>query len=182
MTTSMTVHGRSAAPRSRRGRRWVVPAIFLVALLAVLGRGGFTQEAPSTMLGASGYVPGGLARINGVLPYAQVAPRQSEVPPELTGPVAPGSHRVQVLLELTAMEPESLEFDAEDYLVERLGGGQSPVVWNSIRHASLKQGETLVAELVFELPDQAVELILEGAGDARLSLGAEHHSGSTSGR
>ena len=182
MTTSMTVHGPSAAPRSRRRGRWVVPAIFLVALLAVFGRGMFAQEAPSTMLGASGYVPGGLARLNGVLPYAQAGPRQGEVPPELTGPVAPGSHRVQVLLELTAMEPEGLEFDAEDYLVERLGGGKSPVVWASIRQASLKQGETVMAELVFELPDQAVELILEGAGDARLSLGAEHHSGSTSGR
>lgn len=182
MTTTVTVHSLPAAQGIRRRRRWVVPAVFLVVLLAVLGRGMFTQEAPSTMLGASGYVPGGLARLNGVLPYAQAGPRPGEVPPELTGPVAPGNHRVQVLLELTAMEPEGLEFDAEDYLVERLGGGHSPVVWTSIRQASLKQGETVMAELVFELPDQAVELILEGAGDARLSLGAEHHSGSTSGR
>ena len=157
----------------------MVPAIFLVALLAVFGRGVFTQEAPSTMLGASGYVPGGLARLNGVLPYAQAGPRQGQTPSELTGPVAEGSHRVQVLLELTAMESEGLRFDAENYVVARLGGGQSPVVWASMHRASLKQGEILVVELVFELPDQAVELILEGPGDARLSLGAEHHSGST---
>ena len=89
---------------------------------------------------------------------------------------------MQVLLELTAMEPEGIEFNTEDYAVERLGGRQSQVVWASTRQASLEQGETLRAELVYELPDQAVELILEGDGNARLSLGAEHHSGSTSRR
>ena len=82
MTTSVAAHSLPAAQGIRRRRRWVVPAIFLVVLLAVLGRGMFTQEAPSTMLGASGYVPGGLARLNGVLPYAQAGPRQGEVPPE----------------------------------------------------------------------------------------------------
>jgi hypothetical protein len=31
---------------------------------------------------------------------------------------------------------------------------------------------------VFELPDKAVALVLEGPGRGRLSLGKSHHSGS----
>ncbi|MGX5359032.1 hypothetical protein GMA12_16375 [Kocuria sediminis] len=182
MTTSVTIKGPSVAQRPRSRWRWMMPAACLLVLFAVLARGVAAEEAPSTMLGASGSVPGGLARINGVLPYAQVGPQPGEVPPELIGPVAEGSHRVQVLLEITVMEPGGLEFNAEDYAVERLGGRQSQLAWASTGPVSLQQGEILQAELVYELPDQAVELVLEGPGNARLSLGAEHHSGSTSRR
>jgi hypothetical protein len=31
--------------------------------------------------------------------------------------------------------------------------------------------------MVFEIPDRAVEMVLDGPGAARLSLGTEHHSG-----
>ena len=66
MTTSITVEDMPDAQRPRRRRRWMVPAVFVLILVAVLGRGVFAEEAPSTMLGGSAAVPGGLARINGV--------------------------------------------------------------------------------------------------------------------
>ena len=82
-----------------------------------------------------------------------------------------------VLLELTAMDPEGLEFAADDYAVDRLGGLRAPVAWASPAEASMAQGERLQAELIFEVPDKALELTLEGAGGVRLSMGADHHSG-----
>lgn len=68
MTTSVTIAGLSVSQRPRSRRRWLVPAVFLLVLFAVLARGVPAEETPSTMLGVSGSVPGGLARINGVLP------------------------------------------------------------------------------------------------------------------
>lgn len=157
----------------------MLPALFLLAILLVLGRGFFAaEEKPSAMLGASESVPGGLARLHGVMPYKEfVALENREVPSELAGDVPDGAHQVIVLLELTAMDPEGLEFTADDYAVDRLGGRRAPVVWASPSEASMAQGETMQAELVFEVPDKALELVLEGAGDARLSMGTEHHSG-----
>ena len=66
---------------------------------------------------------------------------------------------------------------ADDYVVERLGGRTSQVVWASPSEAPLARNETVQAELVFEVPDKALELTLAGAGDVRLSMGTEHHSG-----
>lgn len=167
-------------PPARRGRhRWMPPALFLLAVLLVLAHGALSAEKePGTMLGASGSVPGGLARLNGVMPYTQfVAQEGRDVPAELSGDVPSGAHLVIVLLELTAMESEGLDFDADDYVVERLGGRTSQVVWASPSEAPLAQNETVQAELVFEVPDKALELTLAGAGDVRLSMGTEHHSG-----
>jgi hypothetical protein len=157
----------------------MLPALFLLAILLVLGRTVFfAEEAPSTMLGASGSVPGGLARLNGVMPYKEfVALENRQVPAELAGDVPSGAHQVIVLLELTAMDPEGLEFTADDYAVDRLGGHRASVVWASPSEASMAQGETMQAELVFEVPDKALELTLEGSGDVRLSMGTDHHSG-----
>ena len=170
----------SAAPPVRRSRRrWMLPALFLLALLLVLGRSLLSAEdEPSTMLGASGTVPGGLARLHGVMPYTEFAALEGrEIPAELAGDIPRGAHQVVVLLELTAMDRDGLEFTAEDYAVDRLGGRRAPVVWASSSGASLAQGETMQAELVFEVPDKALELTLEGAGDVRLSMGTDHHSG-----
>ncbi|MFF0990099.1 hypothetical protein [Kocuria nitroreducens] len=179
MTTQEATAVADTPPVRRKRRRWMLPALFLVAILLVLGRGVFsTEQEPSTMLGASGSVPGGLARLNGVMPYTQfVAQEGRDVPAELGGDVPNGAHLVIVLLELTAMESEGLRFDADDYVVERLGGRTSQVVWASPSEAPLAQNETIQAELVFEVPDKALELTLEGAGDVRLSMGTEHHSG-----
>lgn len=179
MTTQTTaaVSVEHSHPGSRR--RWIPPAVFLLAILLVLGREFVSaDEGPSTMLGASGSVPGGLARLNGVMPYTQFAAQEGrDVPAELGGDVPSGAHLVIVLLEVTAMEPGGLEFDADDYVVERLGGRASQVVWASPSEAPLEQNETMQAELVFEVPDKALELTLEGAGDVRLSMGTDHHSG-----
>lgn len=157
----------------------MLPALFLLAVLLVLAHGAlFAEKEPGAMLGASESVPGGLARLNGVMPYTQfVAQEGRDVPAELAGDVPSGTHLVIVLLELTAMEPEGLEFDADDYVVERLGGRTSQVVWASPSEASLAQGESMQAELVFEVPDKALELTLEGPGDVRLAMGTDHHSG-----
>ncbi|WP_344123806.1 hypothetical protein [Kocuria aegyptia] len=166
-------------PTRRKRRRWILPALFLLAVLLVLGHSAVSaEEEPSTMLGASASVPGGLARLNGVMPYKEfVALENREVPAELAGDVPSGAHQVVVLLELTAMDPEGLEFTADDYVVDRLGKNRSPVVWSSPSEASLAQGQTMQAELVFEVPDKALELTLEGADDVRLSMGSDHHSG-----
>lgn len=179
MTTQEAPTVTETPPGRRKRRRWMLPALFLLAILLVLGRGVFfAEETPSTMLGASDSVPGGLARLNGVMPYKEfVALENRQVPAELAGDVPSGAHQVIVLLELTAMDPEGLEFAADDYAVDRLGGLRAPVVWASPSEASMAQGETMQAELVFEVPDKALELTLEGAGDVRLSMGSEHHSG-----
>lgn len=169
-------------PARRARRRWMPPAAFLVAVSGALGVGVLSEDAPSTMLGASAAVPGGLARVNGILPYEAAAEPDEAVPAELAGPVRNGNHRVLVLLEVTAMEPGGVEFDVDDYALERLGGGRSRAVWASPRETPVAQGGNLHAELVFEVPDKALELVLEGAGDARLSLGTDHHSGGAGGR
>lgn len=179
MTTQETILVSTERPIRRKRRRWMMPALFLLVVLMVLGRGVFGgEERTSTMLGASGSVPGGLARLNGVMPYSEyVALERREVPAELEGDVPSGAHQVIVLLEVTAMEPAGVEFEADDYAVDRLGGRRSPVVWASPSEASLAQGESMQAELVFEVPDKALELTLEGPGDVRLSMGTDHHSG-----
>lgn len=184
MTTSATptaagaVAGPAAgtAGEDRRGawarRRRLLPAVLVLGLGGVLGSAALAQdEAPSTPLGAVAPVPGGLARINGVLPEDETVPGPQDEQGE------DGVHRVRVLLELTALEPGGIDFAADDWAVERLGGGESPVLQASAPEESVRQGDVLLAELVFEVPDRALELVLDGAGDARLSLGADHHRG-----
>lgn len=153
-------------------RRRLLPAVFVLGLGGVLGGAVLAQdEAPSTPLGAVAPVPGGLARINGVLPEDETVPSSRDEQAE------DGTHRVRVLLELTALEPGGIDFEADDWTVGRLGGGQSPVLQASATEEPVRQGDVLRAELVFEVPDRALELVLDGAGGARLSLGADHHRG-----
>ncbi|MFI7579400.1 hypothetical protein [Kocuria kalidii] len=183
MTTSATPtavgSARAAAgsagadrPGGRVRRRRLLPVVFLLGLGGVLGGAVLApEEAPGAPLGAVAPVPGGLARINGVLPEGDAVPGAGD---EEAGD---GTHRVRVLLELTALEPGGIDFRADDWVVERLGGGESPVLQASVAEQSVPQGDVLLAELLLEVPDRALELTLDGAGDARLSLGSDHHRG-----
>lgn len=177
MTASATLPtaGTDTPPRpaGRASRRWVVPAVFLLGLLGVLGGAVLGQEEPGAPLGAVAPVPGGLARVNGVLPQeaGEGTPTAGDEPAE------DGTHRVRVLLELTALESGGVDFDAADWEVERLGGGASPAVHASVPEHAVPQGGVLRTELLFEVPDRALELTLEGPRGARLSLGTDHHRG-----
>ncbi|WP_424346935.1 hypothetical protein [Kocuria sp. CH-021] len=183
MTSSATLPTSGAPALARTAgsgsRRWVVPAVFLLGLLGVLGAAVLGQdEEPGAPLGAVATVPGGLARVNGVLPEEPETGAPA-IGDGITGDGAAedGTHRVRVLLELTALEPDGVDFDAADWEVERLGGGSSRAVHASVPERALVQGEALRTELLFEVPDRALELTLEGPRGARLSLGTDHHRG-----
>lgn len=161
-------HDAPARPVRRASRRWVVPAVFLLGLLGILGGAALGQdEEPGAPLGAVAPVPGGLARVNGVLPEEPAGGATDE----------DGTHRVRVLLELTALEAGGVDFDAADWEVRRLGGGAARVEHASVQAQPVAQGQVLRTELLFEVPDRALELTLEGPRNARLSLGTDHHRG-----
>lgn len=177
-------HVPSLGSESARGgpwyattQRWVLP----VALLAVLGTGigalhVANDEAPATMLGASSAVDGGLARINGIVPLET----DGWEPPSgvaLPGTARAGAHRVRVLLELTALDADGLEFEASDYRIRHVGPDKPRPLWSSPAERQVGQGGNIHATLIFEIPDRAIELVLDGPGDMRLSLGTGHHSG-----
>ncbi|GAA2175485.1 hypothetical protein GCM10009784_18030 [Arthrobacter parietis] len=170
---------RRVAHRASRPRhRMLIPAALLIGVL-----GGATwvltnnvEEEPAAMLGASDTVDGGIARINGILPLES----DGWVPPSngaaLETAVPDGAHRVRVLLELTALEPEGIAFSAADYFVDGLGTGEPHVIWASPSQHIAEQGETIDATLVFEIPNKALALVLSDDGEARLSLGTDHHT------
>ncbi|BBE22823.1 hypothetical protein MN0502_17060 [Arthrobacter sp. MN05-02] len=134
-------------------------------------------RTPPALLGASATVDGGLARIQGVLPtevdgWAPPSPSAA-----LAGAAGDGSHRVRILLELTAMEEDGLSFDPSRYTVSALGAGTWEAVWVAPAPSTARQGETIDAVLVFELPDRAIDLTLQLPGGPGLSLGEGHHRG-----
>lgn len=156
--------------------KFVVPAILLVLagtlVVNVMMAG---PRTPPALLGASASLYGGLARIQGVVPTEA----DGWTPPAPSLPLAnpPGEelHRVRILLELTAMEPGGLSFDPSDYAVSALGMGKWKVIWSSPAPVAARQGESINATLVFDLPDRAIDLTLELPGGPGLSLGAGHH-------
>lgn len=156
----------------------LVPAV-LLALVGTLVAG-ILMAAPRTppaLLGASADIDGGLARIHGVIPVevdGWAPPTPSEV---LANPPGQDIHRVRILVELTAMEKDGLSFDPSQYVVSALGAGSWKPVWFSPAPATARQGESIDAALVFELPDRAIDLTLEVPGGPGLSLGAGHHRG-----
>ena len=75
------------------------------------------------------------------------------------------------------MEQDGLSFDPPQYAVSALGTGEWKAVWFSPAPAQARQGESINATLVFELPDRAIDLTLELPGGPGLSLGAGHHRG-----
>lgn len=165
------------ASRSWRGRiRYLIPVILLVLVGAVLASVLVTApRTPPALLGASASVDGGLARIQGVIPTeadAWTPPPPLAALPDLAGG---GVHRVRILLELTAMDADGLSFDPSGYTVSALGSETWEPVWFAPAPATARQGETIDATLVFELPDRAIDLTLKLPGGPGLSLGEGHH-------
>lgn len=160
----------------RRGR---VPLIVVGALIVLAA--GVVIAAPEaqsegTMLGASGTVTGGSARINGVVPLEVDGWLPEEPATVLTESAGPGTHRVRIILELTALSPEGLDYSADDFTITGLGSVDSRQIWADPRSVTLEQGQVVTATQVYELPNQAIELLLR-ADQARFVLGTEHHTG-----
>lgn len=177
-----TSPSRPASPpgsRSWWGRiRFLIPVLLLVLVGTVLAS--VLMAAPRTppvLLGASASVDGGLARVQGVIPIEVDGWAPPSPSAALADPVSDGVHRVRILLELTAMEEDGLSFDPSRYAVSALGDGTWEPVWFSPAPATARQGQTIDAVLVFELPDRAIDLTLELPGGPGLSLGEGHHRG-----
>jgi hypothetical protein len=149
---------------------WLAMAVLACVLL-------LTATKPSTPFGDTAVVPGGLARISAVIPLESdgwVAPNAGTL---LTSPVQPGSHRVRILLELSAPDAAGLVFHAADYSLSGLGS-RSTALWVDPAEQTAAAGASVVATLVFEIPNQAIALVLDGPHGARLSLGTAHHTSS----
>ena len=75
------------------------------------------------------------------------------------------------------MEAGGILLDTSGFVVSGLGGSELRPLWVSPSKAEIRQGESLDATLVFELPDKAIALVLKGPDNTRLSLGVAHHTG-----
>lgn len=166
------------SPAALRRTRLLVPVLLLAVMIGV-AVGALTAPArtPPVLLGASADVDGGLARIQGVIPLEVDGWMPSTPAPALSAPPGEELHRVRILLELTAMEEEGLVFDPSRYTVSALGSNSWEAVWSSPAPSKARQGETVDAVLVFELPDRAIDLTLEIPGGPGLALGPGHHRG-----
>ncbi|WP_258064353.1 hypothetical protein [Arthrobacter sp. ZGTC131] len=167
-----------ASPLDRRRRLKVIPVALICALGLVLGYLFLSAKPePGTPLGASAVVPGGTARIKGIVPLEN----DGWLPPEHVqlleeGPAA-GAHRVRVLVQFSAVEAGGIFLDTSGFVVSGLGGSELLPLWASPFTAEIRHGESLDATLVFELPDKAIALVLKGPDNTRLSLGVAHHTG-----
>ncbi|SDM55571.1 hypothetical protein SAMN05216368_101301 [Cryobacterium flavum] len=172
-TTRQTQPRRALSPRRRKiliplAVVWLVMAALACALL-------LTGTKPSTAFGDTTAVPGGLARISAVIPLES----DGWVPPgsadRLDSAVQPGAHRVRILLELTAADAAGLSFDAADYSLSGVGS-HATALWVDLSQREAAAGTSVLATLVFEIPNQAIALVLDGPQGARLSLGTGHHT------
>jgi hypothetical protein len=159
-----------------RRTKILVPVI-LLALVGTLVASVLmaAPRTPPALLGASASLNGGLARIHGVIPIEVDGWNPPTPSAALADPPGEKLHRVRILLEVTAMEQEGLSFDPSQYAVSSLGTGTWKPLWFSPAPATARQGESINATLVYELPDRAIDLALELPGGPGLSLGAGHH-------
>jgi hypothetical protein len=168
-----------ARPVPHRRRRLIAIPLALICLLAVgLGYLFTTAETtPSTQLGAPAEVPGGIALITGIVPLESDGWEPPSPAASLAQPVQEGAHRVRVQVQFTAMEAQGLKLDPAAFVVDGLGSGRPGPVWVSPQATVLEQGGSAEVTMVFELPDKAIALVLEGPEGGRLSLGKSHHTG-----
>lgn len=169
---------RVTARRTVARHRILVPAVLVAGMLggAAWLLTNSVEEEPPVLLGASDSVDGGIARINGILPLESDGWEPPVNGAALETAVPDGAHRVRVLLELTALEPDGISFRASNYFIDGLGTGEPRVIWASPSSRAAQQGESIDATLVFEIPNQALALVLSDGGETRLSLGTEHHT------
>ena len=169
-------HPATTRPQTlfHRRRKLLIPlAIVWLVMAALAGVLLLTGAKPSTPFGDTAAVPGGLARISAIIPLETdgwVPPTDADL---LSTPVQPGAHRVRILLELTETDAAGLVFSAADYSLSGLGARATALWVDPAEHA----GASVQATLVFEIPNQAIALVLEGPQRARLSLGTGHHTG-----
>ena len=161
-----------------RRRALLIPLTMLIAIGLALAFLFLTAKPePSTPLGASAFVPGGMASISEIVPLEADGWQPGENGPALTGTPPGGSHRVRLVVRLTALDGGGMQLAAGDFTVTGLGSLRAQPLWSSEPALSLRQGESHGTTLVFEVPDRAVALVLEGPGGSRLSMGLAHHSG-----
>lgn len=175
---SATELAGNPAPGASRRRLMLIP----VALLASIGLALaylllMARPEPSVPLGASASIPGGMASIGEIMPVEDDGWEQDGHADALDGTPAAGSHRVRLLVRITALQPGGVQLDVRDFSVSGLGGDHFRPVWESPSVANLEQGQSIGATLIFEVPDKAVALVLDGPGNSRLSLGLSHHTG-----
>jgi hypothetical protein len=165
------------APKARRRRLVLIP----VALLGLIGLALTylfltAQPEPTVPLGASASVPGGMASIGEIVPVEDDGWEPEDNDDALDGAAAEGSHRVRLLVRITALEPDGLRLDTGGFSISGLGREQFRPIWQSPPVVDLKQGASAGATLIFEVPDKAIALVLDGPGGSRLSLGLSHHT------
>ena len=166
------------AARGKRRRLILIPIAMLSLIGLALAYLFLTaQPEPSVPLGASASIPGGMASIGEIVPVEDDGWEPEDNDDALDGAPAEGSHRVRLLVRITALEPGGLRLDTGNFSISGLGREQFRPLWQSPAAADLKQGESVGATLIFELPDKAVALVLDGPGGSRLSLGLSHHTG-----
>ena len=156
--------------------------LFPVALLGIFGLALAylfltARPEPSVPLGASAAIPGGMASIGEIMPVEDDGWEPEDNDDALDGAPAAGSHRVRLLVRITALEPGGVQLDGRDFSISGLGGELFRPVWESPSVADLEPGQSIGATLIFEVPDKAVALVLDGPGTSRLSLGLSHHTG-----
>lgn len=166
------------APRGKRRRLMLIPVALLATTGVALSYLFLTAPPePSVPLGASAAIPGGMASIGEIVPVEDDGWEPDGNDDALNGAPAKGSHRVRLLVRITALEPDGVQLDTRDLSISGLGREQFRPIWESPSVADLEQGQSVGATLIFEVPDKAVALVLEGPGDCRLSLGLSHHTG-----
>ncbi|WP_394252970.1 hypothetical protein [Arthrobacter pityocampae] len=178
-TTAPTRPAASTGQRASLKRmKFLIPLLLLAVVGAVVANVLMsTSRTPPTSLGGSASVEGGLAHIQGVIPTETDGWMPPKPSTAFASPPADELHRVRILLELTVMEESGLSFDPAEYAVSTLGGETWKAVWSAPAPTQARQGETIDATLVFELPDQAIDLTLEVPDGGKLSLGPGHHRG-----
>jgi hypothetical protein len=169
----------TSTTESRLRRRLRVPLIALGVLILV-GAGSVAAmpdaEPKGTLLGASGSVSGGIARINGVIPLEVDGWLPEKPPAVLRASAREGTHRVRIILELTALDARGLDYSLDDFAIDGLGSDESRLLWSDPKSATVAQGAVVTVTQVFEIPNKAIELTLR-ANNGRFVLGTSHHTG-----